>query len=129
MREIAAMAKPEAMAVANTDRPLPDTAEAAAAPATTRLKRKVAKHSTATARHSSKLRASMDMGGFLSVTSALFSRRADSLDRMVMMCESTSRAKDSVVILTFVVARSLVEEEKNATRRGVLSLLEHIFSE
>lgn len=129
MREIAAIVKPEAMAVANTERPLPDTAEAAAAPATTRLKRKVAKHSTATARQSSKLRASMDMGGFLSMTSALFSRRADSLDRMVMMCESTSRAKDSVVILAFVVARSRIEKEKNTTRRGVLSLSEHVLSE
>lgn len=130
MREIAAMAKPEATAVANTERPLPDTAEAAAAPATTRLKRKVAKHSTATARHSSKLRASMDMGGFLSVTSALFSRRADNLDRMVTMCESTSRAKDSVVILGFVVAQSLIEEKKKkTTQRGVLSLSEHVLSE
>lgn len=118
MREIAAMAKPEATAVANTERPLPDTAEAAAAPATTRLKRKVAKHSTATARHSSKLRTSMDIGGFLSVTSALFSRRADSLDRMVTMCESTSRAKDSVVILGFVVTQSLIREKKKTDTTG-----------
>lgn len=95
------MAKPEATAVANTESPLPDTAEAAAAPDTTRLKRKVAKHSTATARHSSRLRASMDMGAFLSTTSALFSRRADNLVRMVTICASTSRDNDSVVISRF----------------------------
>lgn len=129
MREIAAMAKPEATAVANTERPLPDTAEAAAAPATTRLKKKVAKHSTATARHNSKLRASMDMGGFLSTTSALFSRRADSLDRMVTMCESTSRAKDSVVILSFVGCSITDKRENKTTRRDVLSFSEHVLSE
>lgn len=100
MKKIAAMANPAATAVANTVRPLPDTAEEAAAPAITRLKRNVAKHSTATARHSSKLRASMDMGGFLLATSTLFSRRADNLDRIVTMCASTSRVKDSVVIFS-----------------------------
>lgn len=126
MTEIAAMAKPEATAVANTERPLPDTAEAAAAPATTRLKKKVAKHSTATARHSSKLRASMDMGGFLSVTSALFSRRADSLDRMVTMCESTSRAKDSVVILGFVGC-SITDRREKKRRDGVCSRSQNMF--
>lgn len=104
------MAKPEATAVANAERPLPDTEEAAAAPATTRLKRKVARHSTATARHSSKLRASIDIGAFLSVTSALFSRRADNLDRIVTMCASTSRVNVSFAILGLFVSRSPGEE-------------------
>lgn len=121
MREIAAMAKPEATAVANAERPLPDTEEAAAAPATTRQKRKVARHSTATARHSSKLRASMDIGAFLSVTSALFSRRADNLDRIVTMCASTSRVNVSFAILGVSLFRD--RRMKRATRDG---LSEHV---
>lgn len=125
MREIAAMAKPEATAVASAERPLPDTAEAVAAPATTRLKRKVARHSTATARHSSKLRASMDMGTFLSVTSALFSRRADSLDRIVTMCASTSRVNVSFAILGLFVSRSPDKKKTNTTRGDS----QNIFSE
>lgn len=118
------MAKPEAVAVANAERPLPDTEEAAAAPATTRLKKKVARHSTATARHSSKLRASMDMGAFLSAASALFSRRADSLDRIVTMCASTSRANVSFAILEFFVSQLPGEE---TTRREIDS--QNMFSD
>lgn len=73
MKQIAEIAKPDATAVAKTESPLPETAEDAAAPDTIRLKRKVAKHSTATALQSSKLRASIDIGAFFSKSSVLFS--------------------------------------------------------
>lgn len=82
-RIVDAMAKPEATAVAKTESPLPDTAEAAAAPDTIKLKRNVAKHSTATALQSSKLRASTDIDILLSDNSALFSLRVESLVRRV----------------------------------------------
>lgn len=98
MKQIAEIAKPDATAVAKTESPLPETAEDAAAPDTTRLKRKVAKHSTATALQSSKLRASIDIGAFFSVSSMLFSFREEILVSKVTMWPSNSLENVSVVI-------------------------------
>lgn len=85
MKQIAEIAKPDATAVAKTESPLPETAEDAAAPDTTRLKRNVAKHSTATALQSSRLRASIDIGAFFSTGSALFSLNEEILVNRVTM--------------------------------------------
>lgn len=107
---IAAIAKPEAMAVASTgsprrggeESPLTEVDESPAltsAPVTKSPNRKVAKHSTATALQSSRLRASIDIGVFLSTTGWLFvSLSAVNFVKRVTMCASTSRVKLSAGI-------------------------------
>lgn len=97
---IAAMANPDAMAVAKTDSPLPETDDDAAAPDTTRVNRKVAKHSTATAFHSSRLRASFDIDARRRLfISALCSCSACNFSNRVTRCVSTSRGNVSCTFI------------------------------